>query len=302
MPTEINLTPTASYLEIRPTGAGSQATASGVPATELLPARTWGAANNCLSAALLVHGLGAHSGWFEALGRRLKVRRIFALAYDQVGFGKRRAEKFVSRQQWYDDLASAYAYLQTVVGNKPIFVMGNSMGAAVSLKVVADGLVKPAGLAMFSPGFDGHPDRFKLSYRLSTITKALMNPEEEVALPYTPDMVTRSESVRIWLNNDPDMRFSPTGKMLLELLKLSMSLPKVRKVDCPVLMVTSGKDNIVDVKACKRLFDRLESPEKKSHVFSEAWHDLMFDPDIDELTDRLLAWTTHVGASNGDNR
>jgi alpha-beta hydrolase superfamily lysophospholipase len=252
-----------------------------------------------VSAALLVHGLGAHSGWFEALGRRLKVRRIFALAYDQVGFGKRRDEKFVSQQQWFDDLIAAYSYLSTKVGNKPIFVMGNSMGAAVSLKVVADEGVKPAGLVMFSPGFDGHPARFKLSYRISTLTKALINPETEVSLPYTPDMVTRSESVRNWLNNDPDMRFSPTGKMLLELLKMSLSVPKIRKIGCPVFMITSGIDSIVDGKASKRIFDRLDSPEKKELVFPEAWHDLMFDPVIDELIDELATWTAHVSSSNG---
>jgi len=62
----------------------------------------------CVAGAILVHGLGAHSGWFEALGRRLRIRRIYSIAYDQVGFGKRKDEDFISYNQWLEDLETAF--------------------------------------------------------------------------------------------------------------------------------------------------------------------------------------------------
>ncbi len=55
------------------------------------------------------------------------------------------------------------------------------MGAAVSLKAVADRCVLPAGLAMFSPGFDGSPELFKPSYKLQAVYKALTKPEQAFA-------------------------------------------------------------------------------------------------------------------------
>lgn len=262
---------------------------AGEPA-QSCPARSWGSSGDCIAAAVLVHGLGAHSGWFEALGRRLKVRRIFALAYDQVGFGKRKGQTFVSKEQWFSDLSRAFAFVKETVGDKPVFVMGNSMGAAVSLRAVADRLVAPAGLVMFSPGFDGNPELFKLSYRVAAVVKALLKPESEIELPYTPDMVTRTESVRTWINCDPDRRFSPTGRMMLELLKLSLTLPKIRSVECPLYMFRPAADTIVDGKASLKLFDQIVSPSKKEQTFPEAWHDLMFDPVIDELSDELASW------------
>ena len=63
MTTDINLTPTASLIQI----AKSDESGSCPPIT----GRTWGTASECRAAALLIHGLGAHSAWFEALGRRL---------------------------------------------------------------------------------------------------------------------------------------------------------------------------------------------------------------------------------------
>jgi alpha-beta hydrolase superfamily lysophospholipase len=296
MASEINLTPTASYLDITPATNGAVAGAA-------LPGRSWGTVNDCAAGAVLVHGLGAHSGWFEALGRRLKVRRVYAVAYDQVGFGRRRQEQLTSKQQWFDDLVSAYAYVRKMVKDKPVFVMGNSMGAAVALKVVADGKVKPSGLVMFSPGFDGHPSRFTWSYKIPALLSAFADPEKEVKLPYTPENITPTKSVQTWLYNDPDMRFSPTGKMLLELLKLSMTMPKARSVACPVLMLKGGAlDTIVDGKASQRIFERLEAPSKREHVFDEAWHDLMFDPVIDDLVREVCDWMSALGAAEKQKR
>src|SRR3990167_7701064 len=85
MSSEINLTPTGTLFEIG-------------PANEPITGRTWGTCSECRALGLLVHGLGAHSGWFEAMGRRLKVRRIYAMAYDQIGFGKRQDQPFFSYQ------------------------------------------------------------------------------------------------------------------------------------------------------------------------------------------------------------
>jgi alpha-beta hydrolase superfamily lysophospholipase len=286
MASEINLTPTASLVDIPATAPGADAAS--------IAARSWGTPSECVAGALLVHGLGAHSGWFEALGRRLKVKRIFALAYDQVGFGKRRAQEFQSEQQWFDDLATSYKYLQTQTGDRPVYVMGNSMGAAVALKVVSDRLINPQGLVMFSPGFDGHPRTFNLGYRISAITRALISPESEIAVPYTPDMVTRTESVRAWMQKDPDRRFSPTGKMLLGVLKLSIALRKVKQVNCPVLMLSAGVDEIVDVRQAQRIFAKLKAPSKRQHQFEQAWHDLMFDPVIDEMVDQIAQWMSET--------
>lgn len=289
MATEINLTPTGSFLDITFDEAVSYEHSQGTQYLPHLTGRTWGTSSECRQAALLVHGLGAHSGWFEALGRRLKVRRVFALAYDQVGFGKRRHLHFFSRHQWGTDIEVAYRYLRHLVGDKPIYLMGNSMGAVVALQAATK--IKPAGLVMFSPGFDGHPQTFKTWYRIKGLLKALLEPDAEMDLPYSIDEVTGDETVRQWLTNDPERRFSLPARMFLELLRLNWMVEKnSMSVECPLLMITAGIEKIVDNKTARRIYDRLNSPSKTSRHFNEAWHDLMFDKFIDDMVDDLTHW------------
>ncbi|MBU6451415.1 MAG: alpha/beta hydrolase [Cyanobacteria bacterium REEB67] len=291
MPIDINLTPTASFVGIN---RRSKPVHGGNAIANPIPARTWGLAPDCRAAALLVHGLGAHSGWYEALGRRLKVRGIFALAYDQVGFGKRAGEELWMKQQWLDDLKDAYEYLRETVGDKPIFIIGNSMGALVALKSMVN--TTPSGLVMFSPGFDGHPATFPLSYKVKTLLTALLKPDTPITLPYSTDQITRDPIVRGWLNNDVDARMTVPARMLLELLKLTEEAKNTgRKLPSPVLMFTAGQETIVNNQVSEAVFARLVAPRKQKHHFPEAWHDLMFDPVLDELVDIMAAWMLEIG-------
>lgn len=285
MTTDINLTPTASLIQI--------ARGDGKDSSQPITGRSWGTASECRAAALLIHGLGAHSGWFEALGRRLKVRRLYAVAPDHVGFGKRRKETFESFHQWLDDTATAYNFLREKVGDKPIYLMGNSMGALVALKLA--NRIKPNGLVLFSPGFDGHPQTFDLLFRLHSVWTAMVSPETELALPYAPDQVTRDPSVRKWIEADAERRFKLPAKMLFELLMLSQDVQnRVRNAPCPVLMLTAGNEKIVNNKVNDTVFQKITAPSKQKHVYNEAWHDLMFDPVIDDLVERVSTWITET--------
>jgi alpha-beta hydrolase superfamily lysophospholipase len=104
------------------------------------------------------------------------------------------------------------------------------------------------------------------------------------------DMVTRTQSVRSWIAADPDRRFQPTGSMLLGVLKLSIDLKKINSVPCPLFMFSAEIDHIVDVKLGEKTFRRLRAPSKKQRHFREAWHDLMFDPVLDEVADDIAGW------------
>ena len=165
------------------------------------------------------------------------------------------------------------------------------MGALIALKAVASHNPNVHGLVMFSPGFNGHPSTFKTSYRLRALLTALLKPDAEIPLPYSTDQVTRVESVRNWLSNDPERRFVLPARMYFELLKLTLQLTySAQKVTCPVLMMSAGVDNIVDTATGHHIFERIESPSKKELLYQDAWHDLMFDPVLDELADDLVLW------------
>lgn len=288
MTAEINLTPTCSYFEI---GGGQMA----------LPARSWGTANDSRSAALLVHGLGAHSGWFEAFARQLKVRRIYTVSFDLMGFGRRRDEMVTDGSVWVDEIIVAYDFLRRQLGpSVPVNLFGNSAGAL--LCIAACEFLRPDGLILCSPGFQGYPQTFTKRYQLITILKACLMPELEVDLPYTPDMVSRDPASVRFMTGDAMRRFKLPGKMLLELLQLSQRTMKWLKhletFPTPLLMLTAGQDRIVDNSASEEIFKRIPAPYKQAHRFESAWHDLMFDPVVDEVADWVLSWQSCMRDAN----
>ena len=295
MVVDINLTPTASHVDIVRTWKAADTGAEELDKS--LPARTWGTASECMAGALLVHGLGAHSGWFEGFGRRLKIRRVYTVAYDQVGFGRRRQQVFTSYNQWLDDINTAFDFVRATIGAKPLYIMGNSMGAAVALRAVSNGDISPKGIVLMSPGFDGHPSAFTLPFRVRALWQALTKPDTEIDLPYTTDLVTRDPSVRQSIKNDPESRFRLPARMLLELLKLTSDLAsRSRSVRCPVLMLNAGVEKIVNTHTSDKLFNGLLCPKRKK-IYTEAWHDLMFDPCIDEMTNEVVSWIKETANS-----
>jgi alpha-beta hydrolase superfamily lysophospholipase len=280
---------TASPLVLVPTGVPFEQKRNGATIT----GRTWGTVGDSHSAIVLVHGLGAHSGWFEAIARRLKVRGVYVVAYDQLGFGKRRTQKFTSHQQWLDDVHTVYAYVKEQIGNKPVYLGGNSMGAVVALAGVPG--INPTGLVLFSPGFEGHKNAFTLGFRIKAIVQALMKPDVEICVPYSVDTVSRDEGVRQWISADPEKRFNVPGRMLLELLKLTRGLPKgYKQIHVPVLMMTSGHDEVVDTAVAYLAFEAFGPSKKMLLTYDEAWHDIMFDPVLDQAVDELTRWMSET--------
>jgi alpha-beta hydrolase superfamily lysophospholipase len=273
---EINLTPTATLLEIE--------------ALNKIPCRSWGIASESNAAFLLIHGLGGHSGWFEALGRRLKVKHIFGLALDLNGFGKRKSNNGLKSEIWLKDIEIAFKYLSSVMGNKPIFLLGNSMGGLLALKACQR--VKPSGLVLLSPAFGGHPKIFPFSYQFRQLFKTMADPNRQVELPYCTDLITRQEQLINWLDNDDDRRRTVPGKVLIDLLFLTQSLRMQNvKLDCPLLLVTAGKDGIVDNKATDFIYKQIKSTNKKKIVMPNSSHDLTMDSAIDQVTNLLAEWS-----------
>jgi alpha-beta hydrolase superfamily lysophospholipase len=219
----------------------------------------------------------------------LKVRRIYAAAPDLIAFGKRKDRKFLTYDQWVQELIEVANFVRTLVVDKPLFLMGNSLGAVLAL--AAAEAVNPDGLVLFSPGLDGYPGTFTFSYRLQAVLKALFKPDALVPLPYNDNLISRDEGVKQWIGNDPDRRSEMPARMAIELIRLTWNVSRnVNALNCPVMMMTAGIDQIVNNQTSKRFFKKLQCPRKTHRHFAESWHDLMFDPIIDQLADELIEW------------
>ena len=122
-----------------------------------LPLRVWKPAGTPTAAILALHGFNDYSKAFEEPAKPLMARGISVYAYDQRGFGET-----VYRGMWagekrmIDDLRIAAELVRRENPARPLYLMGDSMGAAVVMAAAAaDPPVAADGYILAAPAVWG---------------------------------------------------------------------------------------------------------------------------------------------------
>ncbi|GAB6052082.1 alpha/beta hydrolase [Magnetospira thiophila] len=99
-----------------------------------LPLRRWVPEGPPRAVVLALHGFNDYSNFFDAPGAFLAERGLLCLAYDQRGFGATaRPGSWAGVAAYARDLREVIKALRAPYPNLPLYVLGESMGGAVSL-------------------------------------------------------------------------------------------------------------------------------------------------------------------------
>ncbi|MFY0990483.1 lysophospholipase [Halomonas sp. C05BenzN] len=102
-----------------------------------LPMRRWLPAEEPAVVILALHGFNDHAGSFEPLARALRPRGIAVHAIDQRGFGTTHGRGlWHGEQRLVDDARLVARLLRERYPESPLYLVGKSMGAAVTLLAV----------------------------------------------------------------------------------------------------------------------------------------------------------------------
>jgi alpha-beta hydrolase superfamily lysophospholipase len=111
-----------------------------------------------LGSALIIHGLGEHSGRYAHVAAALNKIGISARSYDHRGFGQSGGPQAVlpHADVLLDDAKQIYEALAhealDACDAAPPFLIGHSMGGAIAARAATGGWIKPRGLVLSSPG------------------------------------------------------------------------------------------------------------------------------------------------------
>lgn len=244
---------------------------------------------------LCVHGLGLHSGSYESFGKVMSKKGYAVYAIDVRGFGSWMAAKGhqkVNFDACIDDVRSTVQSVRTANPDKPVFLLGESMGGAIALQSAAkfpeliNGLISsvPAG-----ERFQQGKTDLKVALHMLTPNRAF-----DVGSGIV-DQVTKNDELRDSLKGDPLGRLKLSSKELLQfqafMNKNHDAAPTIKNV--PVLIVQGAKDKLVKPKGTAELFDELATSDKKMMTVLSAEH-LIFEEGqfTDDVIDQLDAWLT----------
>ncbi len=251
---------------------------------------------------LCVHGLGLNSASYENLGKRMAKAGIATFAVDVRGFGtwmKLAGKNRVDFDACLDDVVQALNVLHTAYPKRPVFVLGESMGGAIALRMAAEHPDLLDGLISSVPSGDRfHTTRNKLKVALSMVTLR-MNKDMDVGSKVIED-ATDDVKLRTMWQDDPLNRMKLSPKELWQFQNFMNDNHHTAKkiTQTPVLLLVGMSDKLCKPQGTIDLYEELKTEDKKMLTIKHGEH-LIFEeaqcsPEVFSL---VVDWlNSHAGA------
>ncbi len=245
-----------------------------------------------------VHGLGLHHRSFESFAKRVAREGVITVAFDVRGFGTyvdaSGLEK-ISMNECVQDLKQVTARLRADYAKFPLFILGESMGGAIALRVVAEAPELVDGLICSVPSGARHNS---LGTALKVGTELFFDKTRpmEVGKSVVNQATGKSALRQEWLN-DPSARLNLSAEELVQFNKfMNENLAAARKITSkPVILFQGHDDKLVKESGTLELFDTLETPSKSIVIIGNTEH-LIFEAGQfkDDLTLGVLGWMSGI--------
>lgn len=255
-----------------------------------IPYRVWRAASP-RALVLLLHGAFDYCGAFDEIGVEFAARGVTAMAIDQRGFGATAARgHWCGEHRMIHDAIEAVGFLRARCGDAlPVFLLGESMGAAVAVHVAADapdlGL---AGVMLAAPS--------AVTGTFLRLFGALIAPVMRYFTPNSGIVAVRLKagdlrpSAADRLMNDPMVLHRLRPGMLIGLFDmLGAAVDAARRVRVPVLTMAGAKDNLIGILHIAWLHNRLAG-EKQWVRFENGPHLLLHWQQRNLVLDQIFSW------------
>ncbi len=231
---------------------------------------------------LLVHGLGAHAGRWEAMGDFFLKKSILSYAIELP-----QRDLF---RNCYNDIIGLYGIAAKNNPAKPIFLAGESMGAVISFLLAAGSPGLFRGLICISPAF-ANRYRPALLDVIKIFAPLLYNPNKQFKLPFDSSMCTRDIDYRKRMDRDPREYRTISSKLIFEILLAQARAGRIKeKMTTPALFLLAGEDKIVDPKAAGAIFNGLLVEDKTLIEFPEMYHSLSIELGKESVFEEISRW------------
>lgn len=243
--------------------------------------------------AILVHGLTQNALSMDVLARKLAEDGYLVFALDQRGHGAWHADSRKGQAGYNLSLASSVRDLKSVLTSAqsenpglPLFMIGESLGAAVTLAVASETPVRIKGIVL--TGCCDRTERLHSTWVAKDVLSFLLNPTRDISLAkYQYEYACENKTIIDITRADPLNRDKYKGveiaKSFLSLFRNGKNAQSVnRKVD--LLMINGDQDKLAGKLHTKHVFDKASSINKSSTFIAGSGHMLLGRPDIFQQT------------------
>lgn len=243
---------------------------------------------------ICVHGLGLHHRSYESFAKRIQKEGVTTVSFDVRGFGSyldARGHDRLNMEDCVSDLANLVEVLRKDNPKVPLFLLGESMGGAIVMRLAArkgkliDGLIcsVPSGSR-----YQSH--RQALSVGLHFLKNK--NRPFDIGTRIVNQATSECQLRESW-STDPSSRLRLSPQELLEFQHfMDKNVDFARQItDTPVIIFQGDDDKLVKKTGTYDLFESVATPKKTLVMLGETEH-LIFEAGQfkEDVTMGVLGW------------
>jgi alpha-beta hydrolase superfamily lysophospholipase len=260
-------------------------------------ARAW-LRGNPQRVLVCVQGLGGHGGYYESLAHYLVPEGTVVVALDLRGHGHSEGQRGdIDRfDRYLEDVGAAVIWGQSCWSDKPMILLGESMGASIAIQYIAQmhKSTNPppiAGLVLVSPVLRS---AIRPTMReVARYVRSLLVSPSRPTIPVTgrEELGCRDQDFNDRLRADPLFVRRVSVRYLNNLTRwMWQARRKASLMQLPLLVLQGKQDYVAHPAGTAAFLRQVPVKHQRLVTFPEAYHCLLYDPDTPSVVQTLTAW------------
>jgi len=246
---------------------------------------------NTVCYLLIVHGLGEHSGRYNQLAEDFLREGVSSIAFDLRGHGKSEGKRghIMNFNEYIYDLDNFKEMLLKRI-NKPLFLLGHSMGGLIAMSYAIKNSQGLSGLITSSPLFK---IRVKVPAWKAFIgrTVSRLIPALSMNNELNANMLSHNTDVVKAYLGDPLVHAKVSSRWFTEVTQtMEDTLNIADRLNIPILMLHAGADRLADPVGSKEIFGRLRVESKALKIYDGFYHEIYNEVNREEPIRDTIEW------------
>jgi len=241
---------------------------------------------------LIVHGLAEHSGRYMNVVNHFVPLGYAVYGIDLPGHGKSDGTRvYVERFEDYTDLLKRYYdMVRDWQRERPIFLVGHSMGASIGALYLLDHQTGLTGAVLSGPAVKV-PDNIPPPVVFISKVLATVTPKFRV-MRLDAEGVSRDPAVVQAYVNDPLVYTGKiTARLGAEYLKAMQRISaEAGTITLPMLILQGSADKLVNPDDARMLYAAVSSIDKTIKIYDGLYHEVFNEPEHEQVLRDVEAW------------
>ena len=241
---------------------------------------------------LIVHGLFEHSGRYMNVVNHFVPKGYAVYGMDHSGHGSSGGTKSYidSFDHYLDALSLYFAEVQGWQKDKPLFLLGHSMGGLIAATFLVRNQDQFSGAILSGPAAKIPDDINGITIAIGKILSMLLPKAGIIALDV--EGISRDpEVVKAYIDDPLTYKGKTPARLAAELLSAMEQLQsKAAEIKLPLLIIQGSADRLVNPDGAQFLYDTVSSSDKTLKMYKGFYHEVLNEPEKEQVLGDVESW------------